>query len=195
MSHSPVDRPRIEAAVLEILAAVGDDPGRPGLHDTPRRVAEAYAEFFSGTGTDATELVRASSVLAEPGQLGEVVVVRDVQFRSVCEHHLLPFLGVAHVAYVPGASIVGLGSVPRVVDALASRPQLQEKLGEEIADAFDEGLSPTGVLVVLEAVHGCVTTRGPRQTQSSTVTLASRGSLGDAAARTEAMALIGAPRG
>ncbi|KQR47038.1 MULTISPECIES: GTP cyclohydrolase I [Frigoribacterium] len=195
MSHSPVDRPRIEAAVLEILAAVGDDPGRPGLHDTPRRVAEAYAEFFSGTGTDATELVRASSVPAEPGQLGEVVVVRDVQFRSVCEHHLLPFLGVAHVAYVPGASIVGLGSVPRVVDALASRPQLQEKLGEEIADAFDEGLSPTGVLVVLEAVHGCVTTRGPRQTQSSTVTLASRGSLGDAAARTEAMALIGAPRG
>ncbi|MBD8659639.1 GTP cyclohydrolase I [Frigoribacterium sp. CFBP 8754] len=195
MSHSPVDRPRIEAAVLEILAAVGDDPGRPGLHDTPRRVAEAYAEFFSGTGTDATELVRASSVPAEPGQLGEVVVVRDVQFRSVCEHHLLPFLGVAHVAYVPGASIVGLGSVPRVVDALASRPQLQEKLGEEIADAFDEGLSPTGVLVVLEAVHGCVTTRGPRQTQSSTVTLASRGSLGDAAARAEAMALIGAPRG
>ena len=195
MSHSPVDRPRIEAAVLEILAAVGDDPGRPGLHDTPRRVAEAYAEFFSGTGTDATELVRASSVPAEPGQLGEVVVVRDVQFRSVCEHHLLPFLGVAHVAYVPGASIVGLGSVPRVVDALASRPQLQERLGEEIADAFDEGLSPTGVLVVLEAVHGCVTTRGPRQTQSSTVTLASRGSLGDAAARTEAMALIGAPRG
>jgi GTP cyclohydrolase I len=195
MSHSPVDRPRIEAAVLEILAAVGDDPGRPGLLDTPRRVAEAYAEFFSGTGTDATELVRASSVPAEPGQLGEVVVVRDVQFRSVCEHHLLPFLGVAHVAYVPGASIVGLGSVPRVVDALASRPQLQEKLGEEIADAFDEGLSPTGVLVVLEAVHGCVTTRGPRQTQSSTVTLASRGSLGDAAARTEAMALIGAPRG
>ncbi|MBP1241974.1 GTP cyclohydrolase I [Frigoribacterium sp. PvP120] len=195
MSHSPVDRPRIEAAVLEILAAVGDDPGRPGLLDTPRRVAEAYAEFFSGTGTDATELVRASSVPAEPGQLGEVVVVRDVQFRSVCEHHLLPFLGVAHVAYVPGASIVGLGSVPRVVDALASRPQLQEKLGEEIADAFDEGLSPAGVLVVLEAVHGCVTTRGPRQTQSSTVTLASRGSLGDAAARTEAMALIGAPRG
>jgi len=195
MTSSPVDRPRIEAAVLEILAAIGDDPSRPGLVATPRRVADAYAEFFSGTATDATALVRASSVPAEPGQLGEVVVVRDVEFRSVCEHHLLPFLGVAHVAYVPGESIVGLGTVPRVVDALASRPQLQEKLGEEIADAFDEGLSPAGVLVVLEAAHGCVTTRGPRQTRSTTVTLASRGSLGDAAARTEAMALIGAPRG
>jgi GTP cyclohydrolase I len=195
MSASPVDRPRIEAAVLEILAAVGDDPGRPGLVDTPRRVAEAYAEFFSGTATDATELVRASSVPAEPGQLGEVVVVRDVTFRSVCEHHLLPFLGVAHVAYVPAGSIVGLGSVPRVVDALASRPQLQEKLGEEIADAFQEGFSPAGVLVVLDAVHSCVTARGARQTGSSTVTLASRGSLGDAAARAEAMVLIGAPRG
>jgi GTP cyclohydrolase I len=195
MSASPVDRPRIEAAVLEILAAVGDDPGRPGLVDTPRRVAEAYAEFFSGTATDAVELVRASSVPAEPGQLGEVVVVRDVSFRSVCEHHLLPFLGVAHVAYVPAGSIVGLGSVPRVVDALASRPQLQEKLGEEIADAFEEGLSPAGVLVVLDAVHSCVTARGARQTGSSTVTLASRGSLGDAAARAETMVLIGAPRG
>jgi GTP cyclohydrolase I len=195
MSASPVDRPRIEAAVLEILAAVGDDPGRPGLVDTPRRVAEAYAEFFSGTATDAVELVRASSVPAEPGQLGEVVVVRDVSFRSVCEHHLLPFLGVAHVAYVPAGSIVGLGSVPRVVDALASRPQLQEKLGEEIADAFQEGFSPAGVLVVLDAVHSCVTARGARQTGSSTVTLASRGSLGDAAARAETMVLIGAPRG
>ena len=194
MTSSPVDRPRIEAAVLEILAAIGDDPGRAGLASTPRRVAEAYAEFFAGVGVDAPALVRAAAVPAEPGRLGELVVVRDVEFRSVCEHHLLPFLGVAHVAYVPGERLLGLGAVPRVVDAVAARPQLQERLGEELADALDAGAAPAGVLVVLEAVHGCVTTRGPRQVRSSTVTVASRGVLADSAARAEALALIGAPR-
>jgi len=194
MTSSPVDRPRIEAAVLEILAAIGDDPGRAGLASTPRRVAEAYAEFFAGVGVDAPALVRAAAVPAEPGRLGELVVVRDVEFRSVCEHHLLPFLGVAHVAYVPGDHLLGLGAVPRVVDAVAARPQLQERLGEELADALDAGAAPAGVLVVLEAVHGCVTTRGPRQVRSSTVTVASRGVLADSAARAEALALIGAPR-
>jgi GTP cyclohydrolase I len=194
MTSSPVDRPRIEAAVLEILAAIGDDPGRAGLASTPRRVAEAYAEFFAGVGVDASALVRAAAVPAEPGRLGELVVVRDVEFRSVCEHHLLPFLGVAHVAYVPGDHLLGLGAVPRVVDAVAARPQLQERLGEELADALHAGAAPAGVLVVLEAVHGCVTTRGPRQVRSSTVTVASRGVLADSAARAEALALIGAPR-
>ena len=194
MTSSPVDRPRIEAAVLKILAAIGDDPGRAGLASTPRRVAEAYAEFFAGVGVDASALVRAAAVPAEPGRLGELVIVRDVEFRSVCEHHLLPFLGVAHVAYVPGERLLGLGAVPRVVDAVAARPQLQERLGEELADALDAGAAPAGVLVVLEAVHGCVTTRGPRQVRSSTVTVASRGVLGDTAARAEALALIGAPR-
>ena len=190
MTPPPVDRPRIEAAVTEILAAIGEDGTREGLLATPRRVAEAYAEFFAGLEVDAAELVRSSAVASDPAKLGELVVVRGIALRSVCEHHLLPFVGQAHVAYVPGDRIVGLGTVPRVVDALASRPQLQERLGEEIADAFVEGLSPDGVLVVLDAVHGCVTTRGPRQVGSSTVTVASRGALAEPAARAEAIALI-----
>lgn len=194
MSHPPIDRPRIEAAVLELLAAIGEDVGRPGLESTPRRVAEAYSEFFSGLTVDAADLVAQATVPAESHQLGEVVVVRDISFRSVCEHHLLPFVGVAHVAYVPGETIVGLGALPRVVDAVASRPQLQERLGEEIAEAVQVGASPDGVLVVLDASHGCVTTRGPRQTGSSTVTLASRGVLAEPAARAEAIALIGPAR-
>ena len=194
MTPPPVDRPRIEAAVLELLAAIGEDVDRPGLESTPRRVADAYAEFFSGLSVDAADLVRQATVPAEAHQLGEVVIVRDISFRSVCEHHLLPFVGVAHVAYVPGETIVGLGALPRVVDAVASRPQLQERLGEEIAEAVQAGARPDGVLVVLDASHGCVTTRGPRQTGSTTVTLASRGVLSQASARAEAVALIGAPR-
>ena len=194
MTPPPVDRPRIEAAVLELLAAIGEDVNRPGLESTPRRVADAYVEFFSGLTIDAADLVRQATVSAEAHQLGEVVIVRDISFRSVCEHHLLPFVGVAHVAYVPGETIVGLGALPRVVDAVASRPQLQERLGEEIAEALQAGARPDGVLVVLDASHGCVTTRGPRQTGSTTVTLASRGVLSQASARAEAVALIGAPR-
>jgi GTP cyclohydrolase IA len=185
------DRPRIEAAVLEILRAIGDDPERAGLADTPRRVADAYEEFFSGLRVDVPALLGGSVVAAEQGELGELVIVRDIEFRSVCEHHLLPFLGVAHVAYVPGAQIVGLGRIPGLVDALASRPQLQERLGEEIADALSAGVGAAGVLVVLDAVHGCVTSRGARQTHSSTVTIASRGVLADPAGRAEAIALIG----
>ncbi|KQO47123.1 MULTISPECIES: GTP cyclohydrolase I FolE [unclassified Frigoribacterium] len=194
MTPPSIDRPRIEAAVLELLAAIGEDVDRPGLESTPRRVADAYAEFFSGLSVDAADLVRQATVPAEAHQLGEVVIVRDISFRSVCEHHLLPFVGVAHVAYVPGETIVGLGALPRVVDAVASRPQLQERLGEEIAEAVQAGARPDGVLVVLDASHGCVTTRGPRQTGSTTVTLASRGVLSEASARAEAVALIGAPR-
>lgn len=177
--------------MAEILAAIGDDPSRPGLADTPRRVADAYEEFFSGLGIDVSALMGTSVVPADSGELGELVVVRDIQFRSVCEHHLLPFLGVAHVAYVPGSQIVGLGRIPGLVDALASRPQLQERLGEDIAGALESAADPAGVLVVLDAAHGCVTTRGARQTQSSTVTVASRGVLADPAGRAEAMALIG----
>ncbi|MFJ2353781.1 GTP cyclohydrolase I [Frigoribacterium sp. NPDC087798] len=195
MTPPPIDGPRIEAAVLELLAAIGEDVDRPGLESTPRRVADAYAEFFSGLTVDAAELVRQATVPAEAHQLGEVVIVRDISFRSVCEHHLLPFVGVAHVAYVPGETIVGLGALPRVVDAVASRPQLQERLGEEIAEAVETGARPDGVLVVLDASHGCVTTRGPRQTGSTTVTLASRGVLSTPSARVEAVALIGTSRG
>jgi GTP cyclohydrolase I len=185
------DRDRIEAAVLEILSAIGDDPDRAGLAETPRRVADAYEEFFAGNAVDVPDLLARAVVPAAEGELGELVIVRDIEFRSVCEHHLLPFLGVAHVAYVPDAQIVGLGRIPGLVDALASRLQLQERLGEEIADALASGVGAAGVLVVLDAVHGCVTTRGARQTHSSTVTIASRGVLADPAGRAEAIALIG----
>jgi GTP cyclohydrolase I len=185
-----IDTGRIEAAVAEILAAIGEDVTRPGIAATPQRVAAAYGEFFAGLGVDPLDHL-AETVDAEAGHLGEVVVVRDIRFRSICEHHLLPFLGSATIAYVPGERIVGLGSIARVVETLAARPQLQERLGEEIADTIDSGLSPLGVLVVLDAVHECVTTRGPRQTASSTVTLASRGTLRETGARAEIIALMG----
>ena len=189
----PIDTARIEAAVSEILAAIGEDPTRAGLATTPQRIAKAYTEFFSGLLVDPLDhLADSAEFLAESGELSELVLLRDIDFRSVCEHHLLPFTGVAHVAYVPRARIVGLGKLPRVVETLASRPQLQERLTEEIADALQTGLDPLGVLVVLDATHGCVSARGVRQVASSTVTLASRGILAEPVARTEIMALIGA---
>jgi GTP cyclohydrolase I len=184
-----IDRARIEAAVREILAAIGEDGGRPGLAETPSRVADAYAEFFSGLATDPLDFLADTVPVGDTG--AELVILRDIAFRSVCEHHLLPFLGVAHIAYLPGDRVVGLGRLPRVVDAIASRPQVQERLGEQIVDALQRGLEPRGVLVVLDAVHQCVTTRGARQTGSSTVTIASRGELAEPAARAEAIALIG----
>ena len=188
-----IDSGRIEAAVAELLAAIGEDASRPGLAATPRRVAEAYAEFFAGLDHDPLEPLRdAADFLAEPGQLGELVLLRDIAFRSICEHHLLPFVGVAHIAYLPGERIVGLGRLPQVVEILSARPQLQERLGEQIADALEAGLGPRGVLVVLDARHTCVTARGSRQAQSTTVTIASRGELSDPVSRAEAMALIGA---
>jgi GTP cyclohydrolase I len=186
---SEVDRARIESAVTEILAAIGEDPARPGLVRTPSRFADAYGEFFAGVNEDALEPLRDAVPLGDHDP--ETVLLRDIAFRSVCEHHLLPFAGVAHVAYLPGEKIVGLGRLPRVVEILAARPQLQERLTEEIADALVDGLAPRGVLVVLDAVHSCVTMRGSRQTASSTVTIASRGALADSGARSELIALIG----
>lgn len=185
-----IDTGRIEAAVAEILAAIGEDVNRPGLAATPKRVAAAYAEFFAGLAVDPLDHL-AEAVDLAAGELGEVVIVRDIEFRSICEHHLLPFIGKAQVAYVPGEKVVGLGSLARVVETLADRPQLQERLGEEIADTIQSGLAPRGVLVVLDAVHQCVTTRGPRQTASSTVTLASRGTLSETSSRAEIISLIG----
>jgi GTP cyclohydrolase IA len=186
---SEVDRARIESAVTELLAAIGEDPARAGLLKTPTRVADSFAEFFSGVGENPL------THLADAVPLGdhdaETVLLRDISFRSMCEHHLLPFLGVAHVAYLPGERVVGLGRIPRVIETLAARPQVQERLTEEIADALEAGLAPRGVLVVLDAVHGCVTSRGSRQTHSSTVTIASRGALSDPNARAELVTLIG----
>ncbi|WP_022893703.1 GTP cyclohydrolase I [Agromyces subbeticus] len=191
-----VDAERIQRAVLEILLAIGEDPTRPGLERTPQRVAEAYADFFGGLDVDPlghlADTVPIGATHAGVPATSDAVILRDLAFRSVCEHHLLPFVGTAHVAYLPGDRVVGLGRIPAVVDTLARRPQLQERLAEEIADTLVAGLDPKGVLVVLDAQHRCVTTRGSRQERSSTVTIASRGALSEPAARAEIIALIGA---
>lgn len=191
-----IDAGRVEAAVAEILAAIGEDPTRPGLVSTPARVAESYADFFSGIGVDPTiHLTGAKDLDLQEGELGELVLLRDIEFRSMCEHHLLPFTGMAHVAYVPRKRIVGLGKIPRVVETLASRPQLQERLTEEIAETLYTGLEADGVLVVMDATHGCVTARGARQARSTTVTLATRGTLSDPAERSGVLALLGSSQG
>lgn len=190
---APIDIGRIEAAVAEILAAIGEDTQRPGLLATPHRVAEAYAEFFAGVGVDPVPLLRDELATQDaPEQRGEIVVLRDIALRSICEHHLLPFTGVAHVAYLPDERLVGLGSIVRAVETLASRPQLQERLGDDIVAALDAALAPLGTLVVIDARHGCVTSRGSRQAESTTVTVAASGALADPVRRAEVMALIGA---
>lgn len=184
-----IDSERVRRAVLELLEAIGDDPTREGLGETPRRVAEAYGEFFAGVGADPTEHL--NDTLDVGDDTGDLVLLRDIEFRSMCEHHLLPFSGVAHVAYLPDERIVGLGRLPAVVATIAARPQIQERLTEEVADALERGLAPKGVLVVIDATHGCVAARGSRQSRSSTVTMASRGVLADPLQRAEIMALIG----
>jgi GTP cyclohydrolase I len=190
-----VDRERVAALVRELLEAIGEDPDRPGLKLTPGRVAEAYAEFFSGVGEDAASpLAHTISVTRGPAPEtlpSGAVMMRDIRFRSVCEHHLLPFRGHAHIAYLPGEQVVGLGALPKVVDILSSRPQVQERLGEQIADVIAASLDTRGVLIVLDATHECVTMRGGRQADASTVTIAARGALADPAARAELIALLG----
>ncbi|CAN5457036.1 GTP cyclohydrolase I FolE [soil metagenome] len=187
------DTERIEAAVRELLDAIGEDPGRPGLTATPQRVAEAWGEFTAGIGVDPLGVL--ADTIPAGTSTGELVVIRDIRFRSTCEHHLLPFRGVAHLAYVPGERIVGIGKLQELVEVLASRLQLQEQLGEQLADTVSAALDTRGVLVVLDAVHDCVATRGPRQDGSSVVTVASRGILSDRANRAEAMTMIGAHHG
>lgn len=189
-----VDRERVAAVVRDLLEAIGEDPERPGLKQTPQRVAEAYAEFFSGVGEDAgAPLERTISVSRGPAPdtlPSGAVMLRDIRFRSMCEHHLLPFAGHAHIAYLPGEQVVGLGALPRVVDILAARPQVQERLGEQIADTIANSIDTRGVLVVLDASHQCVTMRGGRQPDASTVTIAARGELSEPAARAEIVALL-----
>ncbi|WP_345801232.1 GTP cyclohydrolase I [Microbacterium sp. AZCO] len=193
-----VDRKRVAALVRELLEAIGEDPDRPGLKATPTRVADAYAEFFAGVGEDASApLQHPISISHGPApetSASGAVLLRDIHFRSVCEHHLLLFRGKAHIAYLPGDKVVGLGALPKVVDILAARPQVQERLGEQIADEIADALDTRGVLVVLDATHGCVTMRGERQREASTVTIAARGELLEPAARAELIALIGAGR-
>ena len=186
-----IDSGRIEAAVKELLAAIGDDPEREGLQQTPRRVATAYQELFGGIGHDPASALAARADFPDSAErAGEIVVLRGIEFRSMCEHHLLPFFGTAHVAYLPGARFAGLGALARAVEIAAARPQLQERLTEDIADALMGGLAARGALVVLEAAHGCVSARGPRQESARTVTLAARGALEDPVRRAEALVLM-----
>lgn len=191
-----VDRVRVEQLTRELLEAIGEDPDRPGLKQTPARMGELYAEFFAGVGEDAAApLAHTISVARGPAPdtlPSGAVLLRDIRFRSVCEHHLLPFAGRAHIAYLPGEQVVGLGALVRVVETLAARPQVQERLGEQIADTIDEHLDTRGVLVVLDASHGCVTMRGGRQPEASTLTIAARGDYTDPVSRAELIALIGA---
>jgi GTP cyclohydrolase I len=191
-----VDRARVERLTRELLEAIGEDPDRPGLKQTPTRLGDLYAEFFAGVGEDpAAPLAHTISVARGPAPdtlPSGAVLLRDIRFRSVCEHHLLPFAGRAHIAYLPGEQVVGLGALVRVVEILATRPQVQERLGEQIADTIAENLDTRGVLVVLDASHGCVTMRGGRQPEASTLTIAARGEYTDAVSRAELIALIGA---
>jgi len=184
-----VDGPRIERAVREILEAIGEDPGRDGLLDTPARVADMYAEIFSGLGAHPAEEL---DVTFEEGH-DEMVMVLDIPLYSVCEHHLVPFLGKAHVAYIPNADgrITGLSKLARLVEAFARRPQVQERLTTQIADAVEQVLQPRGVLVSLQAEHLCMSMRGVNKPGTLTVTQAVRGLFRtDSRTRSEAMAFI-----
>ena len=189
---SAFDGPRIEAAIREILIAVGEDPDRDGLVKTPSRVARAYAEMFAGLRQDP------ATVLSTTFDLGheEMVLVKDIEVYSCCEHHLVPFHGVAHVGYIPNTDgrITGLSKLARLVDVFARRPQVQERLTTQIADAMVEHLDPRGVIVVIECEHLCMSMRGVRKTGARTVTSAVRGQLRDPATRAEAMSLIVARR-
>lgn len=171
-----VDLPRIEAAVREILAGLGEDPDRDGLIDTPRRVAKAFSEMLSGLREDASDHL--GRVFEHQTKGDDLVVVRDIEFSSMCEHHLLPFLGKAQVAYLPDhGKVVGLSKIARTVDVFARRPQLQERLTAQIADAIEEHLGARGVAVIVEGRHMCMTVRGVRKPGADMVTTAFRGLL------------------
>ena len=185
-----VDRARVEAAVRELLAGIGEDPDREGLVGTPDRVARACEELFGGIGQDPAAHLRKQ--FHEPESEG-LVIVRDIPFHSMCEHHLLPFVGVAHVAYLPREGrITGLSKIARCVAGYAARPQVQERLTSEVADAMVRELDPLGVLVVMEAEHTCMTMRGIKAAGAKTTTIATRGTLAtDDTARAEALSLLG----
>jgi GTP cyclohydrolase I len=188
----PFDHDRASAAVRELLIAIGEDPDREGLKDTPDRVARAYAELTSGIRQAPEEVLTTTFDLGHD----EMVLVRDIELWSMCEHHLVPFTGVAHVGYIPAESgkITGLSKLARLVDVFAKRPQVQERLTTQVADALVEGLEARGVIVVIEAEHLCMTMRGVRKAGARTITSAVRGQMHNAATRSEAMALINSQR-
>lgn len=190
MDHRPdFDAHLIEDSVRQILKGIGENPDRDGLQRTPARVAEMYAELFSGIGKDPVDEI---NVIFELGH-DEMIMVRDIPFASLCEHHMIPFIGRAHVAYIPNkqGQITGLSKLARVVDVVSRKPQVQERLTTEIADAIEKALEPRGVFVVIEAEHLCMTMRGVRVPGSQTVTSSVRGLFRDnEATRAEAMGLI-----
>ena len=186
-SEHRVDRPRIERAVREILVAIGEDPDREGLRDTPRRVAEAYEFLFAGLGEDAA---RHLSVGFQEDHR-EMVLMRDIPLHSMCDHHLLPFVGKAHVGYIPNGEVVGLSKLARVVEGYSRRPQLQERLTAQIADALHTQLGALGAIVLVDANHLCMRMRGVQKPGSIAITSAVRGIYAkDERARQEAMSLI-----
>ena len=186
-NNSPIDIPRIERAVREILLAIGEDPDRDGLQKTPNRVARMYTELFHGLHEDPDRHLE--TVFDENHH--ELVVLRDIPFNSMCEHHLMPFEGKAHLAYIPGGKIVGLSKLARIVDGYAARPQVQERLTTQIADLLAEKVHAQGAAVVIEAVHTCMTCRGVRKPGSVMVTSALRGVMhSNESTRSEAMRLL-----
>ncbi len=191
-SRQNMDLPKIENAVREILEAIGEDPDREGIRETPQRVARMYAEIFSGLHRDISKDIK---VFHEEGN-DEMILIGDIPFYSMCEHHLLPFHGKAHVVYIPrDGKILGLSKVARIVDTLSRKPQLQERLTSEIADKITEAVDARSVCVIIEAEHLCMTMRGIRKPGSKTVTSAMRGGCRtDARTRNEALALINRQR-
>ncbi|UYQ77691.1 GTP cyclohydrolase I FolE [Glutamicibacter sp. JL.03c] len=183
-----IDQPRIAAAVREILEAIGEDPDRDGLADTPKRVAKAYAEFFAGLHQDAAEHLSTTFDIEHD----EMVLVKDIPFYSTCEHHLVPFYGTAHIGYIPGkgGKVTGLSKLARLVEVYARRPQVQERLTTQIVDSLVEHLNPAGAIVVVECEHMCMSMRGVQKPGAKTVTSAVRGQLRETATRAEAMSLI-----
>jgi GTP cyclohydrolase IA len=189
MTGAPIDTLRVERAVREILEAIGEDPDRDGLVDTPARVAKMYKEIFAGLGEDPGEHLKVTF----EADHDEIVMVKDITVYSVCEHHLVPWFGKAHVAYIPNSDgrITGLSKLARLVDGYARRPQVQERLTTQVADTLNTMLDPRGVLVVVEAEHLCMSMRGIRKPGATTVTSAVRGVFrSSAAARAEAMGFI-----
>jgi GTP cyclohydrolase I len=185
--QNPVDLETIEEAVRTILKAVGEDPNRDGLIETPRRVAKMYQEMFAGLHAEPARHLRVTF----PERYDEMVLVRDISFTSMCEHHLLPFSGVAHVAYLPNGRVTGLSKLARVVEEISRRPQVQERMTQQIADLIQTELESRGVAVVIEAEHSCMSIRGVRKPGSKTVTSALRGLCkSNPATRAEVMSLI-----
>jgi GTP cyclohydrolase I len=185
-----MDTRRIEEAVRELLLAIGEDPGRKGLLDTPNRVASAFTELFSGVGVDETDgLIGDSSTADVDGK--DPIILKNLDFRSICEHHLLPFQGIAHIAYQPNGVVLGLGRIARLLEIVSSRPQVQERIGESICSALESGAGVSGALVVLEAKHDCVMSRGVRQAMATAVTVTAVGDFGKEPTRSAVLALIG----